>query len=147
MNVFKSLLLAIVALVVSSAALQAAKVTYTIGDGGSLKWNGWSDDHCSCYDGGEGCKMTITTGMAIKDNGTTWDVSGQAEGGLFDITDGPSGFQLPFGVTNYTFPSGYYIIDPNDFPDLAFAAGTRINLAGAVTDDRGYFSIQVPKAQ
>jgi len=142
MNVFKSLLLAIVALVVSSAALHAAKVVYTIGDGGSLKWNGSTGDFCSCNDGGEGCKMTITVGMAIKDNGTTWDVSGQAEGGLFDIS-GPNGFLQPFDVTNYAFPSGFYVVDPNDFPEVP--AGTVINLRGAVTDNQGFFSIQVPK--
>jgi len=143
MNTLRSLLLACVAIVAGSLCLHAAKVVYTIGDGGTLSWNGSTGDFCSCSDGGSGCKMTITTNaIAIRDNGNTWHVDGIAEAGLFDITE-PQIYQQAFNVGNYIFPSGYFVVNTDEFQGVPF--GTRINLAGTRTNADGSFSADVPK--
>jgi len=143
MNIFKSLLLSCAAIAAGTICLHAATVVYTIGDGGSLAWNGGTGDFCRCDNGGSGCKMTITTNaMVIRDNGNTWHVEGTALAGAYVITE-PQQPDQPFVVTNYTYGSGYFVVNTNEFQGVP--AGTRINLAGVQTDDKGNFIADVPK--
>jgi hypothetical protein len=134
--------LALVALI-NFTMLQAK--TYTIGDGGQSKWNGKTGDDCGCPDAGNNCKVSNSIAVFnLEDHISHWVVSGVLDGNQADITfdDGTIYTQnIAFG--NYTFPSGYFEVQDGEFPGVP--GGTRINLAGVVTDAGGRFVAQIKK--
>jgi len=134
--------LALVALM-NFTMLQAK--TYTIGDGGQSKWNGKTGDDCGCPDAGNNCKVSNSIALHnLEDHISHWVVSGTLDRNHADISlDDGTVYAQEISLGNYTFPSGYFEVLEGEFPGIP--GGTRINLAGVVTDAGGKFTAQVPK--
>ncbi len=142
MKILKTLLVA-GALVMSSLAANAATVKYIIGDGGTMSWNGATNDYCGCPFSGSGCKIEITVEQTkIADMGSYWEVSGQASTGLYDITQ-PIRYQQGFGVgAGYTFAAGFFEVRQGEFPGVP---PQRFSLEGVTTSEGGWFVARVRK--
>ncbi len=144
MKILKTLLVA-GALVLSSAAASWAKVSveYTIGNGGTMSWNGSTGDDCGCPSTGGGCVIKVTIDdTKIADKGTYWEVSGQATTGMYDITQ-PIRYQHGFGVgAGYTFAPGFFEVKQGEFPGVPPG---RFSLEGVVTSEGGWFVARVRK--
>jgi hypothetical protein len=143
MKAFKILMLVAVALAANVLFAHAAKVEYTIGNGGTLSWNNSTGDDCGCPFNGGGCIIKVTVeSTRIISAGDYWEVSGVATTGLFDIT-APIIYQQAFNATNYLFAPGFFEVQEGQFPGVP--GGTRINLGGTTTDATGFFRALVRK--
>lgn len=83
----RSLMLTILFVGATALANSMTVTEFTIGDGGSLKWNGKMGKDCKCDPNGTNCKIKITTSLAVIDDGAGLELTGSALSGEFDLTD------------------------------------------------------------
>lgn len=125
---------------------QAATVSVTtvmvIGHGGSLAWNGETNENCKCTNVGNNCYIEVTKVDTIKTNDNKLYLSTTVLGLNAHITTTNTNFNTPVNNNNYQFPDGSKITITNcdEYPQLN---GRVIELTGKQTDANGNITIEL----
>lgn len=124
----------------------ATTIKYVIGNGGSLKWNGFHGDACDCPFEGNNCYFEETknpSNLVRVENG--WNLYEDLETINYKI-EPPSEplFYHPVSVSEYTFPTPSKIIieECDEWPELV---NREIIISGITTDEDGKYSVFIPE--